>query len=113
MCGVEQHLQHIWGMVAVKKALFCQFQTQHMTNDGCGKSFDTHVAVLKTYEKTVAQHPIRITKMLKSKGLISPTPEEKVLAQLEVHKEYLDALCSEEHVPSGTALSKTTVDLDI
>ena len=92
MCDVEQYLQHTYDMVAVEKSLFYQFQTQHMTNNSYAKSFNTHITVLKTYDRIVAQHPTLVTKKLISKNLSSPTPEEQVVAQLGARDEYLICL---------------------
>ena len=74
------------------------------------KSFDVNIAVLKTYGRVVAQHPMLITKMLKSKGLDISSHDDRVVAQLEVCEEYLacpmlSGACVKRYSPLKNKLS--------
>ena len=58
MCGVEEHLQHTWGMVQVDKLLYTAFQRPFESNDEWVKRFDGVVTVLEQYGGCTPKHPI-------------------------------------------------------
>ena len=65
MCGVEEHLQHTWGMVQVDKLLYTAFQRPQESNDEWIKRFDQLVTVLEQYGGCTPTHPILLSAMLR------------------------------------------------
>ena len=93
MCGVEEHLQHIWGMVQVDKLLYTAFQRPHESNDEWVKRFDAVVTVLEQYGRCMPKHPILLGSILAEQAVDkkNPTEEELVSANATVKEEYLSS----------------------